>query len=125
MSETIFPDGLSVFEPNAKAPEFIKATIYINPPKFYEWARLNKKYLSEKGYLKFNIKKSQKGTLYIDLDTWKPDNPQSAPNQNVQTQKQPDGSDYPMDDNGAVEAIQDGTHAFIEPEDNFDDIPFD
>ena len=73
MADVIFADGINVYDPNDKAPEFIKGKIMVNPVKLAEWARNNKQYLTEKGYLNLVIKRSAKtNNLYLQVDTWKP-----------------------------------------------------
>lgn len=74
MADIIFANGMSVFEPNDKAPDFIKKVIYIDPIKFFNWAEKMKQHETDKGYLKFNLCKSKKDTFYIQLDTYKPQN---------------------------------------------------
>ena len=98
MAETIFADGISVFVPNAKAPEFIKLDVSINPEQLAAWARDNKQYITDRGFLKLQVKESKKGTLYIDVNTFVP--------QKQEAQKQPSGEAYPMDDHGAVAAYE-------------------
>lgn len=63
---------MSVFAPHEKAPEFVVASISIEPHKFVSFLKANEQYKSDKGYFKFILKKSQKGGMYLVLDTWKP-----------------------------------------------------
>ncbi len=116
MAETIFADGISVFDPSPKAPEFIKLDVSINPERLAAWARANKQYVSDKGYIKLQVMRSkQKETLYIAVNTFVPQQ------QNVP--KQPSGEPYPMDEHGAVAAYEQEamSHTDLVPE---SELPF-
>lgn len=70
-TDTIFPDGMSVFSPHEKAPDFVLANISVEPHKFVAFLKANEQYKSDKGYFKFVLKKSRDGKLYAQLDTYK------------------------------------------------------
>jgi len=72
MTETIFSEGVSWEDPHAKAPSFVKGKVHINIDKFTKWIQANPQYVSERGYLKLDLKESKKKTLYFSVDTWKP-----------------------------------------------------
>lgn len=38
--------------------------------KFFQWCQ---EHQDERGWVNITIKRSQKGTIYADLDTWKPE----------------------------------------------------
>lgn len=118
MAETIFPQGVSVFLPNEKAPDFVKAELYINPLQFAEFCRLHPEWMSEKGFMKLSIKKSQKGTLYCDVNTYKPQK---------QVRLAPDGSPYPEDANGAIKAYDNrqGVYADVPKETTQGEMKYD
>ncbi len=65
MSETKFPEGLSIFPPHEKAPQFIKAILSVNREKFISY--LMSQEPDEKGYIAFEIKESKEGKLYLGL----------------------------------------------------------
>jgi hypothetical protein len=65
MSTKEFPDGIRVFKPNDKAPSFIKGNISIKKSELINWLQ------SQGEEVKLNIKESQKGTYYLEVDTYK------------------------------------------------------
>lgn len=67
--ETIFTDGLVFRMPSEKAPDFILLQMAVNSTKFFRWCQ---EHQDERGWVNITIKRSQKGTVYADLDTWKP-----------------------------------------------------
>jgi len=68
MTDKIFADGISFREPAPTAPDFVKGRLAVNK-KFFDFFEKHK---DERGWLNMNIKVSQKGTAYVELDTWKP-----------------------------------------------------
>ena len=71
----IFIDGLNVFRPSDKAPDFVKASLVINPTKLIKWLQDNDQHLNEGEYgleLRTQIKESKQGKLYASVDTFKP-----------------------------------------------------
>lgn len=87
MSDIPLPEGISFFDPHAKAPDFVIGTISVNPVKFIQY--LESQEADEKGYIKFQVLKSKKGTSYVKLDTWKP-------TAKAGTVKGEDGEDVPF-----------------------------
>lgn len=76
----IFVDGAMFQRPREGAPEFIKGHLSINPVKLIAWMRANHKHMSQKGWLNIDLKASSKdGTLYMELNTWKPASQQVPP----------------------------------------------
>jgi hypothetical protein len=62
-----FPEGIRVFKPHEKAPDFVKANITINIDELVEYiGTMNQK------ELKLVVKESKKGTYYIAIDDFKP-----------------------------------------------------
>ena len=63
-----FPKGLYYKEPHPNAPDFVKGKVSIKVDEF-------KQYLNNvKGeYLNVDLKVSQDGKPYAEVDTWKPD----------------------------------------------------
>jgi hypothetical protein len=82
MSEkAIYPEGIAVFNPHEKAPEFVVGSLVITPNDLVSWLKSNPDYLTEykgKKQLKLQIKKGTKG-LYATVDTYKPKNADSLP----------------------------------------------
>jgi len=68
--ETIFTDGLVFRMPSEKAPDFILLSMAVKAHKFFQWCQ---EHQDERGWVNITIKRSQKGTIYADLDTWKPE----------------------------------------------------
>lgn len=53
--------------PNENAPEWVKGKIHVKAKPFFEFA---KKHVNERGWLNIDLKKSQKGTYYLQLNTF-------------------------------------------------------
>ena len=68
MSEKIFANGLSFKRPNEKAPSFVKGSLSIKTDEFIEFLKAN----TVNGWVNLDLKESQKGTLYFELNTWQP-----------------------------------------------------
>ena len=66
-----FVDGLFIKDRNEKTPDFILASYSINVSKFGKWLSDNAP-LAYKGWLNIDIKKSQAGIKYAELNTYKP-----------------------------------------------------
>ena len=79
MAEKQFPNGIRAFKPNAKAPAFVKADLTINKAELTTWLQ------SQPDTIRLSVKESQKGTYYIEVNTFTPQQnesiqqPQSAP----------------------------------------------
>lgn len=72
MSDKIFVKGILFKRPEAGTPEWIKGKLAINPEILAKFAEENKAHKSAKGWLKIDLKNSKDGTLYLELNTWKP-----------------------------------------------------
>lgn len=71
--EAIYPEGVRVFAPHPKAPDYVKATIVITPNDLVSWLKKNEHLLSEyegKKQLKLQLLDGNKG-LYCTVDTYK------------------------------------------------------
>lgn len=66
--EKIFADGLIFKKPHDNAPDFIKGQLSIKCQDFLEFMKKH----SDKGWLNIQLKESQNGKYYAELDTWKP-----------------------------------------------------
>ena len=64
-----FVDGMRFTDPRERAPKFIRGHISVNVPKFLEYASANQ---DARGWLNIDIKESKSGTLYLELNVWKP-----------------------------------------------------
>lgn len=73
-----FVNGIYSKEVHPKAPEFIKGKLSVHVNNFSDWLNANKGLADEKGYINMTILNGQKGR-YIEVDTWKPNTPQTAP----------------------------------------------
>lgn len=73
--EVIFADGFIFKKPREGAPDFVKGDISIKVGEFIEF--LNKH--NNNGWVNLNLKKSQGGKLYVDLNTWKPPTDTTTP----------------------------------------------
>lgn len=67
MADKIFAQGFRFNRPHEKAPDFIKGSISIKADEAIEFI---KKHQNEKGWLNIDLKKSQSGTLYLELNTF-------------------------------------------------------
>jgi hypothetical protein len=59
-----FPDGLRVFKPHEKAPDFVKANIEIEKAKLIEWLK------GQPDTVKLQIKESKKGGYYAAINDY-------------------------------------------------------
>lgn len=64
-----FADGFTFEKPRQGAPEFVKGHIHVNASKAIAFLEQHK---NARGWVKLDIKKSLKGVLYMELDTWQP-----------------------------------------------------
>lgn len=70
-----YAEGFRFFEKKDNQPDFVLGAIVINPDQLRQWAINNPDLTSEyKGetQVKFQVKKSKAGKVFIELDTWKP-----------------------------------------------------
>lgn len=66
MSDKQFVSGIRAFKPSDKAPAFIKANLTISKKELSEWLQ------TQPDEIRVNLKESQKGTYYLDVDTYQP-----------------------------------------------------
>jgi len=67
-----YPKGLYMDKPREGAPSFVKGKLSIKYDEFVAWLGTQKEFVNEKGYMKFDLLKSDKdGKLYFTLDTYK------------------------------------------------------
>ncbi len=73
MADAIFPEGIRVFSPHAKAKDFVKGSLVITPNDLFKWLKANENLLTEyegKKQLKLQILEGKKG-LYVAVDTYR------------------------------------------------------
>lgn len=68
MTEVIFPKGIKFSNPHPKAPDFVKGKISVKVDEFSVWSASNQ----TNGWVNLDLKVAKNGTLYLALDTWKP-----------------------------------------------------
>lgn len=66
--EKIFVNGLRVYKPNENAPDFVKLNFQVFVDDLVQFLQENK---DEKGQVRFDMKKSKEGKLYLELNTYK------------------------------------------------------
>jgi hypothetical protein len=94
-------------------PDYILGKGSLHLEKLMTWIDTHKNLADEKGYINYTIKRSkEKGTRYVEVDTWKPktvgeQKETSYDDLVAQKHVAPDGTAYPMDENGAIKAIYD------------------
>jgi len=66
--ENNFIDGLYVKAPHEKAPDFVKCGISIKRADLGNWLRGK-----SDEWINIQVKESQGGKWYAEVDTWKPD----------------------------------------------------
>ncbi len=75
-SDKIFSEGITFTPPHANAPKFVIGKISVSVEQFITF--LND-YKNDKGWVNLDLKHSQKGKYYFELNTWKKGDPTSAP----------------------------------------------
>ena len=63
-----FVDGLFAKEPHENAPEFVKCKLSIKRKDLGNWLRGK-----EDEWINLDVKESQNGKWYAEVNTWKPD----------------------------------------------------
>lgn len=72
--ETVYADGFRFFERKDNQPDFVLGAIVITPETLNDWTKANKQYASDykgKDQIKFQVKRSRDGKVYVELDTYK------------------------------------------------------
>lgn len=64
-TEKVFAKGF-VFKRNENAPAFVVGNLSLNSEEAIEFIKLN----SKNGWVNLKINQSQKGSFYVELDTW-------------------------------------------------------
>lgn len=69
-SDVKFVDGIRVFLPHEKAPDFVKLNLLFEVEKLVAWLEANK---DEEGTVRADLKQSKGGNLYLSLNDYKPE----------------------------------------------------
>lgn len=93
-TEKIFADGLYVQKPSEKAPSFIIANLSINVDEFKAFLDAH----SKDGEIRLNVKESQKGGYYAELDTYVSKSSTPRPPREAKEKKETLSIEYPEDD---------------------------
>jgi len=67
--EKIFADGFRFEKPREGSPDFVKGRLSIKAPEAISFLE---KHQNNGGWVNLDLKKSQKGMLYLELNTWQP-----------------------------------------------------
>lgn len=97
-----FVDGMRVYKPSNKAPEYVVANIEITIDQFKNWIFKNQD--SEK--IRIDIKIGQSGKYYAELNTWKPTG-NSVKVQNDEVEENQSDGNSSEDQNGNVINVDD------------------
>jgi hypothetical protein len=79
--DQIYPEGVRAFSKHPKQPDFVIGSIIITPNDLISWLKKNENLLTEydgKKQLKLQLLDGKKG-LYLSVDTYKKENPESLP----------------------------------------------
>jgi hypothetical protein len=90
MAEQIFPEGMRLWPPHERAPEFIKGNLSVHVETFTQWAQ---QHTDAKGFVKLDLKESRDKTLYLALNTWKKDETRSDDTRTLQEEAPKDDID--------------------------------
>jgi len=67
--DKVFANGMYFNKPLPQAPDFVLGNMSLNKDQFTKW--LDQQEVDDKGYLKIDIKESQQGKVYCELNTYK------------------------------------------------------
>lgn len=73
MADKIFADGFRFERPREGSPEFVKGKLSIKVPEAIVFLTLHQ---TNAGWVNLDLKKSKKGTLYLELNTFSPKKPE-------------------------------------------------
>ena len=74
--EYIFADGIRFLKPSPKAPDWVKGHIAIKVEEFTNFINANQ----HNGWVDIDLKESKNGKLYLELNTFKKDEPTTIRN---------------------------------------------
>ena len=81
-TEKVFPKGIMVFKKNDNAPDFVIASVVVNPNELVAWLKENKSLMTDyKGspQLKLQLLNGKENKPYFQVDTYKAAPKQSEP----------------------------------------------
>ena len=88
MSEKEFVNGLIIKAPNENAPDFVKCKISIKRKDLGNWLRGK-----DEDWINIDVKVSQEGKWYAEVDNWSPNQSNSQDNSQQQSSQPDDDSD--------------------------------
>ncbi len=83
-NEKVFADGF-IFKRSENAPDFVVGNVSVKVDEAIAFLKANQ----SKGWVNLNIKQSQGGKYYTELDTWKPKEKSSMSETSKQTDDLP------------------------------------
>lgn len=94
-----FVDGLFYKEPRAKAPDYVKGALSIQPTKLAAWCQSHE----NEEWVNVDIKESKGGKIYCAVNDWKPDGkpagePREPSRKPMKDRPQPDQGGFTDDD---------------------------
>lgn len=116
--ETIFADGFIFKKARQGAPEFVKGAMSIKVDEAIKFLQQH----NNDGWVNLDLMKSQKGTLYLKLNNWKPTKEDFAKGKESFEDFSNDLSDTGAD--ALKKKLADQEPIVDYPENNPDDIPF-
>jgi hypothetical protein len=75
MNDKIFAKGIYFSLPNDKAPDYVKGKLSVKVADAIEFL---KEYENKAGYVNFDLKVSQSGKAYVELDTYQSIKPEAT-----------------------------------------------
>lgn len=90
MSEKEFVNGLIVKEPHERAPEFVKCRLSIKREELISWLQSK-----DSDWINLDVKVSQQGKWYAEVNSWKP------------TQQDSQANSQPQDDHQNIDDFDD------------------
>ena len=92
MSDKKFVNGLIVKEPHANAPEFVKCKLSIKREELIDFLQNQ-----DGDWVNVDVKVSQKGKWYAEVDDWQPNQSNSQPQGDQQSQPSQQDDDFDDD----------------------------
>ncbi len=71
--EKKFVEGMSFYKKDMENMPWLIGQIWWKPEDLIAFSKQNIEHITEKGWLKADLKKSSKGNYYLELNTWKPE----------------------------------------------------
>ena len=90
-TEKVFAQGL-IAKRRDGAPEFVTCSLSVKVDEFKEFLDTH----ADKGWVNLNVKKSQGGKYYAELDTWKPNAQANQDAPQASTAQEGESEDLPF-----------------------------